>query len=357
MPNVKKLVVNKNIKLKYVSYFLGHKVEIGFTIVGVLSFLISIGLFTGILNNKPTYLKFYGGFMTAIVGLLFYLITFVFDRAGGQKSDEILTNTETTKEIAEAIDTTSKENLGLTKQIDLNVIDNSLITTQTSDNIDILKQQINEQSQKLINSQETIDNLRTENLGLHERVAHISSNIFNTMYGGDSYLGINIFQKHTKVANPAFFILATVESKNRNDEAKYPLLGTEVIIKADEKIIYSTTKDFSVRTPYTLLSYSPTTDKDFIIFSITIVASNKNYMQYTIMKRHTDGYWYERRITFDDLFGRLLRENYFRDGKLYPKELLEKFPREELIEKTFLSESKDLKSIELGKLFEYKQPK
>ncbi len=183
-----------------------------------------------------------------------------------------------------------------------------------------------------------------------------SVTILNSLNGGDSYLDINIFQKHNKTANPSFFIMAIVQGKRPLEESQYSLLGTEIIIKADEETIYSTNKDFSIKTPYCLLNYTPSTKKDFIIFSITVVARNKNYMQYVIMKKHDDGYWYERNIKFDDLYGFLIRENYYRNGDYYPKELLNKYPNEILIKETFLSRCNEEKTIDFHKLFEFKYP-
>jgi hypothetical protein len=95
----------------------------GFIIVGVFAILFAIGLFSGILNSKSSYLKLYGGILTALALVLTAIIGFVFDSASTLKSDSILSNTETTKNQVTVLDEKTETSIGKLENLKQSNID------------------------------------------------------------------------------------------------------------------------------------------------------------------------------------------------------------------------------------------
>lgn len=277
----------------------------------------------------PIFIMFIGGLIAVVGAFIGYWGKLQFDLDSRKKNevrDLKMNNIDVT---TQKIDTTSSENLGLTKQIDTTVTDSKAINIETSDNVQILKQKLIEQNEQLNTSQTTIDKLRTENLTLHDRVAHISNNIYNTMYGGDSYLSVDILD-YSGGANE-LTIMGIVEGDSPHKPGKYPINSAEISISLDNNVIYAESKKgITTEVVFNLTKYHPPANKNFLVFSIQILASNKNYMQYIFMKKHTDGRWFFYKIGFDDLYKVLLRQQELQSG--YPDDLKEKYPSIKLID-------------------------
>jgi hypothetical protein len=162
-----------------------------------------------------------------------------------------------------------------------------------------------------------------------------TKNLIDTLTGGDSYFDVQVI--NIQNGNQEFKITGIVSSNEPNSLGKFPISSAEITIHADDVLIFSQIKkDLLTEINYELLTWNPPTGKEVIIFNVQILASNKNYKQVIIMKKHTNNYWYFQKISFNDIYCVLLRQNIFQSG--FPDDLSAKNPSNKSIEEELIKQ-------------------
>ncbi len=294
---------------------------------------------------NPIILGFVGGIIAIIGTIIMYWSKMQYDLDSKEKNKIRDVKIKSIDSTTQKIDTVSTENLGLTKQIDTTVNDSKSIGLQTSDDVQILKQRLNEQNKQLNSSQATIDKLRSENITLHEKVAYISNNIYNNVTGGDSYLSAILFNN----SDGSYRLSAFIEGKDYNSEGKFPLRNTSLnlfidgnLFDAAENKDYKTNEELRLTTNRNPMGlYYLPNDKNYISYGLKIFATNSKYVQLITFKKYKDNKWYMHIIQYNDQYGKSIRCNKYWDN--YPEDLKEMYKQADLDGKKIFSESVEIR--------------
>lgn len=293
--------------------------------------LILFGLYLGLKNIDPKFFVAIAsgiGLLIAIFGIFGKLYQ---DIKSGDKQNNILENTILSLEKSVETIKTVTNNLELTQNIDTTTLK--------------LKEQNTLLNDKILNNQHTIDKLRAENITLHERVAHISNNIYNTINGGDSYLSSIIFPN----GDGTYRLSAFIEDKEYQSKGIYPLKNVSFNIFIDGQLADGVeNKDYNINEEIRLTSvrnpqgiYSLPQNKNFISFGLKIFATNNKYVQLITFKKFTDNKWYMHILQFNDQWGKIVRSDKYWDN--YPEELKKMYPEADVNAKKALSESVEVR--------------
>lgn len=289
--------------------------------------LILVGLYLGLKNIDPKFFVAIAsgiGLLIAIFGIFGKLYQ---DIKSGDKQNNILDNTILNLEKSVETIKTVTNNLELTQNIDTTTLK--------------LKEQNTLLNDKILNNQHTIDKLRTENITLHEKIAHISNNIYNTINGGDSYLSSIIFPNE----DGTYRLCAFIEDKDYNSRALYPLKNVSFNIFINGQLADGAeNKDYNINEEIRLTSarnpqgiYNLPQNQNFISFGLKIFATNNKYVQLITFKKFTDDKWYMHILQFNDQWGKNVRSDKYWDN--YPEDLKKMYPEADVNARKALSES------------------